>query len=192
MSEEKIMITRENGLLSINGVLCTYETKEIRATIQNLSEIDSVFELPERYTYILTPSESHGQVAKISDKAVDQPQQSPVKTLAECKDEVAMSKGFRDWQHLKEQIPIGAHESFYNEVAHLFRSQPAPVTEGREFDKAKTEIINLINGYKNAFDQMDGKKSNYAEGYYDALVNVHRDIFRILNLQSTPTDHDGE
>lgn len=63
---------------------------------------------------------------------VKQSQQAPVKTLQDCKDEVVAKHGFQSWESLIYFSGKDDIEKYYDEVAELYRSQPVPVTEGRE------------------------------------------------------------
>ncbi len=58
--------------ISINGITCTFQTKEIREHIERLHNKNEKFRLPEEYTYELLPSDFHGQVAKIIAKEQQQ------------------------------------------------------------------------------------------------------------------------
>ena len=64
-----IMIN-DNGfdLPSIDGIVCTYQTKEIRSEIEKTFHSNKTFPLPEKYTYEITPSQFWGNVAKIIKK----------------------------------------------------------------------------------------------------------------------------
>lgn len=50
---------------AINDIVCTYETKKIRAEIQDMFEVNKEFNLPNKYTYEIKPSGFSGHVAKI-------------------------------------------------------------------------------------------------------------------------------
>lgn len=56
------------GLPSIDGIVCTYETKKIRAQIESFFQENRVFILPDRYIYKIMPSKFWGKVAKIGYK----------------------------------------------------------------------------------------------------------------------------
>ena len=58
-------IESKDGQPSINGIVCTFETKKIRKEIEGFFEVNKSFNLPTRYTFSVIPSLFHGEVAKI-------------------------------------------------------------------------------------------------------------------------------
>ena len=60
-----IKLSDKNGFMSINGITCTFQTKEIRSEIEGMFDVNKNFNLPKKYTYQIMPSEFWGQVAKI-------------------------------------------------------------------------------------------------------------------------------
>lgn len=57
-------VTVINGLPHIDGRLCTYETKQIRSKIQEFSEVNKEFNLPKKYTYIITEQNGFSKIIK--------------------------------------------------------------------------------------------------------------------------------
>lgn len=49
-----IIVAVENGVPCIDGRVCSYETIAIRSEIHDLAIVNSVFTLPEKYTYVVT------------------------------------------------------------------------------------------------------------------------------------------
>ena len=60
-----IKISDKNGLPSIDGNICTFDTKEIRSEVEGMFEVNKNFNLPTKYTYEVMPSGFWGQIAKI-------------------------------------------------------------------------------------------------------------------------------
>ena len=60
-------ITNKYGWPAIDGIVCTYADKQIRADIEALFEGSAQpgFDLPPQYQYEVLPSSFHGEVAKI-------------------------------------------------------------------------------------------------------------------------------
>lgn len=77
--------------------------------------------------------------------SVEQPQQSPVKTFDEIKDEICIKKfeisydqfflDFNEYRRGKWML-----EEICDEAAELYRSQPVPVTEGRGWISVKDRL----------------------------------------------------
>lgn len=65
----KIKVIEKNGIATIDGMECTFQTKEIRDEIEDLLEVNEVFNLPKKYTYQVTKSNLLGKVAKIIKKS---------------------------------------------------------------------------------------------------------------------------
>lgn len=63
--ESSIQITALYGVPSIADMICTYETKEIRAEIEALVKNSSSALLPKKYTYDIINEEGREPVAKI-------------------------------------------------------------------------------------------------------------------------------
>lgn len=62
---DKIKIVKVNGEATIDGLVCTFDSKEIREAIEDILEVNDEFYLPKRYTYFIKDSTFHGKVAKI-------------------------------------------------------------------------------------------------------------------------------
>ena len=50
----KIRVKNKNGVPSIDGRICSYDTKQIRTIIENIFEVNKEFILPKEYTYVVT------------------------------------------------------------------------------------------------------------------------------------------
>jgi len=60
-----IKVERKNGIATIDGVICTFDDKEIRSEIEGMIDANKTFNLPDKYTYEVKPSDFWGKVAKI-------------------------------------------------------------------------------------------------------------------------------
>ena len=67
MDKSEIKVVEKHGQPSIDGMICTFETIEIRNEIEEMFETNKTFILPEKYTYTIMPSSFHGRITKSSN-----------------------------------------------------------------------------------------------------------------------------
>lgn len=51
----EIIVEEKYGIPHIDGRLVSYETKKIRSEIQSFFQVNKIFVLPKKYTYVVTP-----------------------------------------------------------------------------------------------------------------------------------------
>jgi len=68
MENKTIVVKQINSYATIDGIICTFDSKKIRSEIENIIKEKSEFILLSRFTYELRPSNFHGHVAKIKYK----------------------------------------------------------------------------------------------------------------------------
>ena len=54
----------KDGLPTIDGRICSYETKKIRSIIQSFAEVNNEFVLPIKYTYVITEGNGFAKIVK--------------------------------------------------------------------------------------------------------------------------------
>lgn len=61
---DTIKVIVKNGLPTIDGRICSYETKKIRSKIHEFAEVNKEFILPSKYTYEVTEPNGFAKIIK--------------------------------------------------------------------------------------------------------------------------------
>ncbi len=61
-----IVIKDKDGIPSIDGRYCSYQTKKIRSLIRSFFEVNKEFVLPKKYTYVVTELNGFAKIIKVT------------------------------------------------------------------------------------------------------------------------------